>query len=118
MTIHHFENIEYYHKLETPIRIGEAYEVVGFFGYSIAAIKNTSVKVPRGLFSELETALHKARLMDNKIVVICRDLVNFGTHDFAVQFHDGGCRLGRLEEVIGYAGSSLTVKKTKDATSN
>jgi hypothetical protein len=115
MTVHHFKNIKEYTSLETPIRVDDSYEVVGFFPYTAAAIKTSSPKVARALFSKLETELSKARILDNKIVVICRDLVNFGTHDFAVQFHDGGCRLGGLEEVIGYAGSTLTIKEIKNA---
>jgi len=114
MTIHHFKTIEEYIPLDTPINISGAYEVIGFFPYSTAAIKTSGPKVARALFSELEKELSKARIMDNKIVVICRDLVDFGTQNFAVQFHDGGCRLGCLKEVIGYAGSALTFKVNKN----
>ena len=119
MTINSLEKYEYYHKLETPIQINEenrkGFEIVGYFPYSIATIRNKHSKVPRRLFKEIEDACHKARFMDNKVVIVCRDLVDFGTDDFAIQFHDLGCRLGSLEDITGYAGSELTLKKIKDA---
>lgn len=105
-----FKKYKDYILLDKPIKFGDAYEVVGFFPYSVASIRHSGPKVPRALFAELENVLSKARVMDNKVVIICRDLVNFGTDDFAIQFHDLGCRVGALKEVIGYAGSALTIK--------
>ena len=111
MTVQTLEQYEYFHKLETPIRIGEnnndGFEIIGYFPYSVATIRNSCPKVARIVFKEIEDACKKARFMDNKVVVVCRDLVNFGTHDFAVQFHDSGCRLGYLNDIVGYAGREL-----------
>ena len=76
--------------------------MVGYFPYSIASISNKGPKVSRNLFKDLEEKLR--HLMDNKIVIICRDLERFGTDNFAIQFHDFGCRIGKLEDVVGYGG--------------
>lgn len=106
-----FPKYEYYHKLEEPIKF-DGYEVVGFFPYSIASISNKMPKVPRKLFKELETKLRS--IMDNKVVIICRDLERFGTEDFAIQFHDAGCRIGKLEDVTGYGGRELKLIPEKN----
>ena len=102
-----FKNIVDFIQLEEPIKF-DGYEAVGFFPYSIASISPKVPKVPRKLFQKLEDSLGK--IMDNKIVVIFRDLENFGTDDFAIQFHDCGCRVGKLEDVVRYGGGQLTHK--------
>jgi len=102
-----FQKIQEFIQLDEPIKF-DGYEAVGFFPYSTASISPKVPKVPRKLFQELEESLRK--IMDNKIVVIFRDLENFGTDDFAIQFHDCGCRVGKLEDVVGYGGSQLTNK--------
>lgn len=106
-----FIHYEQYHQLVEPIKF-DGYEVVGFFPYSTASISNKMPKVPRKLFQELETELRG--IMDNKIVIICRDLERFGTDNFAIQFHDSGCRIGKLEDVTGYAGRELKLIPEKN----
>lgn len=103
-----FPNFEDYKQLTDPIKF-DGFEVVGFFPYSLASISNKVPKVPRKLFKELEEKLRQ--IMDNKIVIICRDLENFGTDDFAIQFHDLGCRVGKLEDVQAYGFGELKLKK-------
>lgn len=105
-TISEFDKFKYFNKLEVPIRINNDFEVVGFFGYSLASVRS-DLKMPRGAFAELEAKLRTERILDNKIVIICRDLVDFGTDDFAIQFHDSGCRVGKLSDVCGYGGGEL-----------
>lgn len=105
-TISDFDKFAHFNKLEVPIRINNDFEVVGFFGYSLASVKS-DLKMPRGAFAELEAKLLTEKVLDNKIVVICRDLVDFGTDHFAIQFHDSGCRVGKLSAVCGYGGSEL-----------
>ena len=92
----------------------DGFEVVGYFPYSIASISNKGPKVSRNLFKDLEEKLR--HLMDNKIVIICRDLERFGTDNFAIQFHDYGCRIGKLEDVVGYGGRELTLKQKEEET--
>lgn len=114
-----FDTIKGYVKLEQPLKVmlglnsGSKceYEIVGYFPYSVATIKNTCVKIPRSFAKDIISTLNTKRLMDNKIVVICKDLVLFGTHDFAVQIHDSGCRIGSLDDVLMYDGTGLVSKK-------
>jgi hypothetical protein len=103
-----FDKIEGFIKLSEAIKFNE-FEVIGYFPYSTATIRS-NVKVPRSVYSSIEKELMLKRILDNKIVIICRDLVDFGTDDFAIQFHDSGCRIGGLEDVIGYGGRELKEK--------
>ncbi len=103
-----FQKFEDFIQLPKPINF-DGYEVIGYFPYSLASIKADVPKVPRKLFEELENKLRG--IIDNKVVVIFRDTVNFGTDDFAIQFHDLGCRVGKLEDVVGYGGRELKIKK-------
>ena len=104
--IHQFESYQRYIKLDIPIDIGKA-EVVGYFPYSTASIQNDSPKIPRKVMSAIEIILSESGIMDNKVVMICRDTERFGTDDFAIQFHDCGVRIGKLEHVVGYGGEEL-----------
>jgi len=104
-----FYNIDGFIKFDEPIKFSD-FEIVGFFPYSIASVRS-KLKVPRGVYSAIEKELSMRRVLDNKIVIICRDLVDFGTDDFAIQFHDSGCRVGSLEDVVGYGGYELKEKQ-------
>lgn len=105
-----FDNCLDYRHLERPIEM-DGFNIIGFFPYETASVHpGPSVrrnKMPRSVARHIEDALMPS---DNKIVVICKDTVNFGTNNFAVFLHDSGCVFGGLDEVTGYAGRELRIK--------
>jgi len=101
-----FEQCKNYIVLPTPVE-GDKYQIVGYFPYSTASISNKCVKIPRAVMATMERLAQENNCMDNKVVLICRDTERFGTDNFAVQFHDSGCRIGYLEDVVGYGGREL-----------
>lgn len=101
-----FDTIKSYNAFE-PIDFGE-FEAIGWFHYEVATLDpKHCVPVPRALFNHVETVLQRKGVMDNKVVVIFRDKMNFGTDDFAIQFKDCYCKMGRWSDVIGYGGNDL-----------
>lgn len=109
ISIDDLKKFKYFRELNIE---AEGFTIVGMFPYSIAGIyskdmDNPIVKMPRPLFSELEKLLMKNRCGDNKIVVFCKDTVNFNTDNFAIFLHDFSARVGRWDEVVGYAYGKL-----------
>ena len=95
-----------YIELPTPIR-GEGFSIIGYFPYSTASCY--TVCIPRKTVSRIEALLpHNVR--DNKIVLICRDEVNFGTNNFALYLKDLFASFGRWEDVRGYGGGPLRTR--------
>lgn len=91
--------------LDRPI-VFSGYEAIGYFPYEKAAVFNGAAAVPRSVFAGVEEGL--GSFMDNKIVVVFRDLVRFGTSDFAIQFKDAFCRIGSLDQIKDYIGNPLS----------
>lgn len=93
--------------LEEPIEF-KGFRAIGYFPYEVASLSyNECAAVPRNVFAEIENVLARTRYMDNKVVFVFEDLVNFGTDDFAIQFKDAYCKMGRLEHIIGYGAKKL-----------
>lgn len=106
----YFEKFESYHKLEVPlVLLGGKIKLLGWFSYSSAQIKNDNVKLPREVYKVIEDEIREKAeyILDNKIVLVFRDLVNFGTDDFALQLKDCFGKVGNWEDVIGYGGREL-----------
>jgi hypothetical protein len=98
---------------EEPI-LFKGFQAIGCFPYEKAQLNyNECAAVPRSVFSEIETILSRTRYMDNKIVVVFEDDTNFGTDDFAIQFKDAHCKMGKLSQIIGYAGRELKTIEVK-----
>ena len=97
-----------YKQFEEPIQF-KGFEAVGYFPYETASIKGC-VPMPRNVFSEIENILSRTRFMDNKIVVVFRDVVQFGTEDFAINFKDASAKVGSIDDIIGYGGRELKLK--------
>ena len=107
ITIYDIKNLKDYVTVGSQIEF-KGYRAIGYFPYETAQLNyKECVAVPRNVFSEIETVLQRSRYMDNKIVVIFEDTINFGTSDFAIQFKDGYCKMGSLNQIEGYAGRSL-----------
>jgi len=93
--------------LEEPIEF-KGFRAIGYFPYETAQLKyNECAAVPRNVFSEIENVLSRTRYMDNKVVFVFEDTTNFATDDFAIQFKDAYCKMGRLEHIMGYAAREL-----------
>jgi hypothetical protein len=76
--------------------IFEGYTAIGYFPYSTKRISGN--KISRALFTHIESQCVK----DNKVVVLFKDTTNFGTHNFAIFFHDYGSILGKWSDIINY----------------
>lgn len=105
-----FDLYEDYRKLSTPIKLN-GFEIVGWFPYEVAQLAITCVRVPRKIFDHIHTALYINGINDNKFVIICRDVSNWDTESFAIQFKDSYCKIGKLKEVQGYALKEMKLKK-------
>lgn len=88
------------------------YEAIGYFPYEKEAVFNGVAAVPRSVFAGVEEGL--GSFMDNKIVVVFKDLVRFGTSDFAIQFKDAFCRIGSLDQIKDYIGNPLSFYEEKE----
>lgn len=96
--------------LEEPIEF-KGFKAIGYFPYEKAQLNyQECVAVPRNVFSEIENVLARTRYMDNKVVFVFQDFTSFSTDDFAIQFKDAYCKMGRLDHIIGYAGRELQTK--------
>jgi len=106
-----FEKLEgFIHK---PMDFNEEFDVVGYFPYEKAMIRGREiVKAPRKLYADIENKLAKMGINDNKIVVIFKDTVNFGTDDFALNLKDCWAKVGKLESVKQYTGEELKMNIT------
>jgi hypothetical protein len=94
-------------KFEEPINFS-GFNAVGYFPYETAQMKfRECVGVPRKVFSEIENVLSRTRYMDNKVVVVFEDTIRFGSQNFAIQFKDGFCKMGSLDQIMGYAATEL-----------
>ena len=111
MFVHYFTQFADYKEYETPVDFG-TFEAVGHFPYEKAQIKSSkyNVCIPREVYFNIEDKLNREVGTSNKIVVVFRDKVNFGTEDFLIQFKDAYCKVGSLESIIGYGGRELKVK--------
>lgn len=93
--------------LEEPIEF-KGFRAIGYFPYEKAQLDvNECVAVPRCVFSEIENVLSRTGYMDNKVVFVFEDTTNFGTDEFAIQFKDAYCKIGALNQIVGYAGKNL-----------
>ena len=92
-----------YIPFDNPIKF-DGFEAIGYFPYESARIRG--YKVPRSVYSIFEREVIK----DNKVVVIFNDTTRFGTHDFAIFFHDLGAIIGQYEDITDYDGNELTYK--------
>lgn len=104
MNINTFKSFVDFIPLAIPIEF-KGFTAVGYFPYEKAQLHHDCVCTSRNLYDELERALHP--IMDNKIVVVFEDNTRFNTNDFAVQFKDAYCKVGRLDQVMGYACREL-----------
>lgn len=77
------------------------YKAIGYFPYETARVRG--IKVSRHLYSHVE----QSTVHDNKTVVVFKDTTNFGTHDFAIFFHDLGAIIGGWGDVQDYNGLEL-----------
>ena len=91
--------------LEEPIRVGKDCVILGGFPYEKASLYGP-VKLPRNAAMYIAASLANLPsshpLLGNKVVIVCRDLVNFGTEDFAVFLKDAFCTFGRWEDIKKY----------------
>lgn len=85
----------------------KGFKCIGYFPYEKAQLVNDCVSVSRNIFSEVELVLSRTNYMDNKTVFIFQDTTNWETKDFAIQFKDSFCKMGRINQIIGYAGQEL-----------
>lgn len=98
---------------EKPVQF-DGFEAIGYFPYERARVRCPidGVRPPRSLFEDIEACIqfHPDGRIDNKCVVLFRDLTNFGTsHQFAIFFHDLIAVLGTWDDVFSYDGKELTV---------
>ena len=94
-------------KFEEPILFND-FNAVGLFPYEKAQLNYIEcVAVPRNLYESIEDVLRKNSNFDNKVVVVFEDHTNFGTDNFAIQFKDSYCKIGMLNQIMGYAGRDL-----------
>lgn len=108
----HFNQYKDYKSLSAPIpMLGGTIALLGWFPYEKAQLSNECVKVPRtvydGILEAIESIDGCEHILDNKIVLVFKDLVNFNTDDFALQLKDSFGKIGRWEDVIGYGGREL-----------
>lgn len=92
--------------LSKPLNVQNQFEIIGGFPYSKACLYG-SVKLPYGVARIVKGALYDYLrsthpLRDNKVVIVCRDLVEFGTEDFALFIKDAFCSFGKWEEIRVY----------------
>ena len=107
LRIHNIQKLIDYVSLEEPIEF-KGFRAVGYFPYEVAQLNyQECAAVPRNVFSEIETVLGRTKYMDNKVVFVFQDTVNFGTNDFAIQFKDAYCKMGRLNHIMGYGSKEL-----------
>lgn len=110
VSIHDIKKFKDFVLLEEPIEF-KGFKAIGYFPYEKAQLDyQQCVAAPRNVFSEIETVLSRTGYMDNKVVFVFEDFTSFNTDDFAIQFKDAYCKMGRLEQIIGYAGSELQTK--------
>lgn len=103
------KEMNYFITLEEPI-VFERFKAIGYFPYETAKLNGDGcVAVPRSVFSEIENTLRI--FMDNKIVVVFEDTERWGTENFAIQFFDSFCKMGALNQIVGYAGKELLSNK-------
>jgi len=108
--IYDLQQLKDYVSLEEPVEF-KGFKAVGYFPYEKAQLSNTEcVAVSRNVFSEIENVLARTRYMDNKVVFVFEDTNRFGTDNFAIQFKDGFCKMGNLEQIMGYACRTLIKK--------
>ncbi len=92
---------------EEPVEF-KGFRAVGYFPYETAQLNyKECVAAPRSVFAEIENILARTRYMDNKVVIVFEDTTDFGTDNFAIQFKDAYCKMGMLNQIIGYAGTEL-----------
>jgi hypothetical protein len=113
MLIKDFTQYKHYRKLDNPI-VFNGFEIVGWFPYETASVSSDNidseiVRVPRGVYSHIEEKCNQNHISGNKIVIICRDTVRFGTNDFAIFFKDMYAKISNLENVRGYGMKQLEV---------
>lgn len=107
VSIYQIKQLKDFVVLEEPIEF-KGFKAIGYFPYEKAQLNyQECAAVPRNVFSEIENVLARTRYMDNKVVFVFEDTVNFGTENFAIQFKDAYCKMGKLGHIIGYAGREL-----------
>jgi len=95
------KQMEGFVKKEINLSESHGFKVLGFFPYHSKSIRN-NVRIPRKTLKELELILRKNGINDNKFVVVCKDIINFETEDFAINFKDFYAIFGRWEEIEKY----------------
>lgn len=85
-------------KLPSPIVIDKSFEIIGYYPYETKRIQTKSPRISRDV---LNTQIINW-CPDNKIVVICKDLVRFGTNNFAMFIHDFSVTFGNFNEIKEY----------------
>lgn len=93
-----------FHALPEPV-VTRDFTILGIFPYETASVIN-ECRMPRDVANTVYNLLPR-NFQDNKIVIVCRDNVDFGTDDFAVYCKDYGCAFGSWNQVKGYAGRPL-----------
>lgn len=107
VTLNSIKELNSFIRFEEPIGFN-GFKAIGYFPYEVAQLDyQECVAVPRNVFSEIEIRLSRTRYMDNKVVIVFEDLTNFDTTDFAIQFKDSYCKIGRLDQIVGYGGKIL-----------
>ena len=81
------------------INVVEDVNLLGMFPYETKRIRGC--KVNSNIY---KCILNKCEeILDNKIVLVLEDEKAFGTnHYFALFYHDGGCVIGKLEDITKY----------------
>jgi hypothetical protein len=87
---------ELFIKYDEPKLIYDDIRVIGYFPYETKRVKNNSPKFSSSIING------KLAFPDNKIVLICEDIKRFNTQNFALFYHDGGIKIGTLEEITDY----------------
>jgi hypothetical protein len=84
-----------------PVKF-EGYEAIGFFPYEKAQLSNNHACVPMSVYKST-IDLIPSRMMDNKVVILFKDTRRFNTDSFAMQIKDGWVKIGKWNDVVGYA---------------
>lgn len=87
-----------YRKLDEIDVVGSI-KLIGLFPYETKRIRG--VKVPAEMYAGVLDVCRN--VIDNKIVMVFNDPDAFGTaHAFGLFYHDGGCVIGEIEDIVDY----------------
>lgn len=81
------------------VKTGYGFDIIGMFPYNTASIINDSPSLPRQIIEHIEPLIPQ---MDNKVVIVCRDNINFGTDNFCLWIKDFFVKVGKYNQIKFY----------------